>query len=279
MNKQIKSHIKNPKKYFCQYCPSGFTRKDNLDRHQQNGCKSIKLKTIEPPINYQKIQYGEKAIEESRDCHFAENSRKDEATLIQYLRNNKEMMVTFEKEINELKDAKQRTEKQLEELKHKPSNVVNNNLQIVCVGDKDNYLDMLTEEYGNFDKALEYIKDCALSNLSGDCKLIERIYLNNSEQKAIRYTDKNRTKVEYFNENEEKVIDTKEVFGRKIANNLQNSYLKGVNHLINENLENRRCPNKFLEEYDLQMWNQHIYSLSDLKYQKKIMNQLEIPIN
>ena len=72
--------------------------------------------------------------------------------------------------------------------------------------------------------------------------------------------------------------DSKETFARKLANNLQNTYLKGVNYLINTNLENRKCPNKLLEHYDLQMWNQHIYDLSDPQYQKKIINNLDIPI-
>ena len=67
------------------------------------------------------------------------------------------------------------------------------------------------------------------------------------------------------------------LFGRKLANNLQNTYLKGINHVINNNLESRKCPNKFLEEYDIQTWNQHIYKLSDTTYQKKIINQLSIP--
>ena len=65
---------------------------------------------------------------------------------------------------------------------------------------------------------------------------------------------------------------------KKLANNLQNSYLKGVNYLITKNLEMHGCPNKFLEEYDLQIWNQHIYDLSDIRYHKKIVNQLEIPV-
>ena len=233
----------------CKFCGHIFSQRCSLLRHlNKNQCKSI--------------QSNKKTLD-GMEAHEAS-----------------ELKLQIKRLEEQFKKQTEQTNQEIFELKKNPPNVTNNNhLQIVCVGDKDNYLDMLTEEYGNFSQALEYIKDCALSNLSGDCKLIERIYLNNSEQKAIRYTDKNRTKVEYFNENEEKVIDTKEVFGRKIANNLQNSYLKGVNHLINENLENRRCPNKFLEEYDLQMWNQHIYSLSDLKYQKKIMNQLEIPIN
>ena len=33
---------KNSKKFFCQYCKSGFTRKDNLDRHLTKDCKLIR---------------------------------------------------------------------------------------------------------------------------------------------------------------------------------------------------------------------------------------------
>ncbi len=43
------------------------------------------------------------------------------------------------------------------------------------------------------------------------------------EQSSIKYTDKSRTKIEYLNEKKEVVRDTKELFGKKIANNLQNS--------------------------------------------------------
>jgi hypothetical protein len=39
------------------------------------------------------------------------------------------------------------------------------------------------------------------------------------------------------------------------------------------------CPNKFLEDHDLQTWNQHIYELSDARYQIKIVNHLDIPRN
>jgi len=167
-------------------------------------------------------------------------------------------------------------EKRMIHLEEKPSNItVNNQLQVVCVGNNDNYLDMLTENWG-FDRALGFIKDCALSNLTGDCKLIEKIYLDKGD--SISYIDKNRTKLTYFDEKQNKIIDVRGMqLGKKLANNLQNSYLKGVNYLINQNLVNKSCPNKFLEDYDLQEWNQHIYDLSDSRYQRKIINQLNIP--
>jgi hypothetical protein len=89
-----------------------------------------------------------------------------------------------------------------------------------------------------------------------------------------------RGKLEYLDENREKIVDYKgEKLGRILANNLQNSYLKGVNYLINKNLFDNKCPNKFLDEYDVQCWNNHIYELSDAKYQRKIINSLKIPIH
>jgi hypothetical protein len=158
-----------------------------------------------------------------------------------------------------------------------------NVLQVVCVGNNDNYLDMLTERLGNFDKALEYVKDCALSSLNGDCKLLKKIYFHeniNANEVPIRYLDRSRQKIDYLDENKQRIIDIKGVqLGKKLANNLQNSYLKGVNYLIKQNLDKQQCPNKFLDDYDIHSWNHHIYELSDLKYQRKLINQLDIPNN
>ena len=82
---------------------------------------------------------------------------------------------------------------------------------------------MLTEQL-DFDRALGFIRECALSSLKGDCRLLERIYLNHGNESAIRYVDKNRTKIEYYNENKEKVIDHRGLLlGKKLANNLQNN--------------------------------------------------------
>jgi hypothetical protein len=174
-------------------------------------------------------------------------------------------------------------QQQLEELKQQPRIVEQHNqniLQVVCIGNNDNYLDMLTEQWG-FDRALGFIKDCALSQISGDCKLLEKIYFSNCTGEApIKYLDKNRQKIEFIDEKRQKILDIRGTqLCRRLANNLQNSYLKGVNYLINENLRSKACPNKFLEEYDLQSWNAHIYNLSDPRYQKKILSQLEIPIS
>lgn len=153
------------------------------------------------------------------------------------------------------------------------NNINNQVLQVICVSNNDNYLDMLTQSWG-FDKALQYITNCALSDLSGDVKLIEKIYFE-SQNPPIIFLDKKRRNLLFINESNEKIIDLK---GHKLtqilANNLQNTYLKSVNHLINQTLDNRRCPNKLLEEYDLQIWNQHIYDLCQYERKKQIVRQL-----
>jgi len=179
---------------------------------------------------------------------------------------------------HQLEQLKEETSKEIDTLKKKPSGPVNQVLQVICITNDDNYLEMLTHRMGNFDQAIEYIKDCALSNVSGDCKLIEKIYFaNDRDPDTLHYSDRTRSKISYYNEHREKVVDNKDNFGKKIAHNLQNSYLKGINYLINRNLNSHMSPNRLLEEYDLQTWNSHIYNLSDAVYQRKIVNQLQIP--
>jgi hypothetical protein len=124
--------------------------------------------------------------------------------------------------------------------------------------------------------AIDYIKECALSDLSGDCRLIEKIYLD-PEQKQFFFMDPKKSNVTYYNEQKEQIVEAKDTFGRKLANNLQNSYLKSINFLINRNLNARASPNKFLEDYDVQTWNTHIYNLSDTCYQRRMIGQLKIP--
>ena len=146
-------------------------------------------------------------------------------------------------------------------------------MNIICVTGHDNYLDMLTDQMGDFNQAIEYIKDCALSDLAGDCKLIEKIYTNPNNELCFT-TNAKRSQITYHNESKERVTPSRDLFGRKLANNLQNSYLKGVNHLINTNLNSRHDPNQFLADYDLMTWNQHIYQLSDHQHQRQLLAQL-----
>lgn len=150
-----------------------------------------------------------------------------------------------------------------------------NTLQVLCVKHNDDYLNLLTAHWGDFEKALEFIKNCALSKMTGDCKLIEKIYFesNIEAETPIRYIDKGHTKIEYFDEFKKRIIDIRgQKLGKTLASNIQNTYLRGVNYLISRNQNN-----KFLAEYDIQSWNGHIYELSDVDYQKRLITNLDIP--
>jgi hypothetical protein len=259
----------------CQYCGQNFARTFCLERH----LKDKRCKVLKKEFNQSSVELEEKMI--ILEQQLAEKDKE----IVKLKENPTSQFEKLEKQIAELKEATTRTITEIAGLKEttielkKEPRVNNQILQVVCIGNNDNYLDILTEKWKDFNKALEYIQNCALSSLSGDCQLIEKIYSTTNENPEIsmKFLDKNRTRIEYFNENREKVSENKEIFGRKLANNLQNSYLKGVNYLINRNLDNKLCPNKLLEEYDLQIWNQHIYDLSDVRYHRKIINQLNIP--
>jgi hypothetical protein len=165
-------------------------------------------------------------------------------------------------------------ESELKEIKNKPNNQT---LNLICFSNQDNYLDILTSQMGDFDQAIEYVKNCALSDVVGDCKLIEKIYKNQNNQLSFSM-DRKKSKIFYCNDQNKMITENKEAFGYKLANNLQNTYLKGINHLITKNLDHKCDPNKFLQNYDLMTWNSHIYHLSDHDYHHKILQNLDIPV-
>jgi hypothetical protein len=240
------------KSYPCPICQKRFTRARDAKRH---------LDTIH---------------------HEGEMSSVDTITYQDLISQIKELKSELKERDEKLKwELKERDEKQKERDDHLQTELTvirsipkqKNILQVICITNNDNYLDMLTDKMGNFNQAVDYIKDCALSDVSGDCKLIERIY----DQQSFT-TDRKKSKIYYYNENNEQISEHKDIFGRKLANNLQNSYLKGINYLINRNLDSKIDPNKFLDSYDILSWNSHIYNLSNIYYQRKMMSHLNIPI-
>ena len=250
--------------FICQYCHRPFTMKHHLTRHiKEKRCKYLKNLSPQVSLNPSTSQYPQ-----------IENEVKLLKKQIEELKN-----INKGNDAIDIHERITAVEKRLEQQEKEPR-ISNNVLQVICVTGSDNYLDMLTNRIGNFEQAVDYIKDCALSDLSGDCKLIEKIYMEQPvlDTTNIYFSDKGRTKVIYYNERKEQVSDNRIAFGRKLANNLQNSYLKGINYLINKNLDSHTCPNKLLEDYDLLTWNNHIYNLSDNSYQRKIINQLSIPV-
>jgi uncharacterized C2H2 Zn-finger protein len=154
---------------------------------------------------------------------------------------------------------------------------IQNNLQIVCVNPNENYFDLLSGRMGGFQQALEFIKDCALSRLNGDCRLIEKIYFEQESSSLVSTLppirrNKNQT-IEYIDSAQKNVID--DPHGVKLceilANNIQNSYLKGIRIVVNDNDMIK------IYESDVDAWRSHIYDLSTYKYQKQLMTTLKIP--
>jgi len=176
-----------------------------------------------------------------------------------------------------LEERDEQMSQKFNELKNTPVNNIANSFNVICVTGRDNYLDMLANKIGDFNKAIEYIKDCALSSINGDCKLIEKMYTDQNQRLGFSINSKH-SRITYYDENKEQVTENKEIFGSKLANNLQKTFLKSINYLINQNLEQRKNPNQLLDDYDMIEWNRHIYNLSDPSYQRKILNQLRIPL-
>lgn len=228
------------KKFTCPLCGKTFSRKFTLQRHQQTICLPDKTTSSPSNVNATRV--------------FPSTMEKDFQQLVS--------------KIKELEIKLEQTNGHINEIRETPKNI----LQVICITNSDNYLDMLTDKMGNFEQAIDYIKDCALSDVSGDCKLIEKIYDDDQSLLLDR-----KSNIIYYNEKKEQIVEHKDQFGRKLANNLQNSYLRGVNYLINKNLDRNASPNKFLDDYDIISWNRHIYNLSDNTYQKKMMTQLSIP--
>jgi hypothetical protein len=165
----------------------------------------------------------------------------------------------------------------------------NRNLNILCLGNNDNLLDMLATSEG-LPLALTYMKGCALARLAGDCRILERVYKLDTAQAAIMYVGKSKTKFVYYDQRQRRTIESNiSVMAKKMSDILQRSYLKGMECFRTDILGDQRddVPKNVdlyggnmpeLESYDIQIWNAHIHELADEKYQKKVLKSLKIPI-
>lgn len=267
--------------HLCDRCGKTFNKKSNYDQHLRKVKQCIKKINFNSQTNIEDTEINKKEQQPKIfECDKCGHCFTRYDNLLRHTKKNCGSTGSIMKEIRELKsiikDMAQRPT-----APQQPSQIINqsvnniNQLQVVCVGNKDNYLDMLTEKWGDFDRALDYIRDCALSSLTGDCKLLGKIYFDPNQQiehYPIKFCDKNRYKLSFINEKQEKIVDPKGILlGKRLANNLQNTYLKGVNYVIKKN-----SPTVMLEEYDLQLWNRHILELSDEQYQRKIINHLDV---
>jgi uncharacterized C2H2 Zn-finger protein len=158
--------------------------------------------------------------------------------------------------------------------------IYNQNLNVMCLNPKDNLLDILSQQT-DLPNALTYIKNCALGRLAGDCRILQRVYLPTGKRPAIMYRNKSKTQFVYYNEKNDRVVETSlTVMAKKLADILQRSYSKAISlktDLTCEKLtQSQRDELPHIEDYDRHMWNQHIHELQDEKYQKKMLKSLSL---
>ncbi len=257
----------------CPYCYKQLAHKSSVDRHIREGsCK------VKDPLATRKNLLKYKRDQETRISD-QQISTINQQSLIDSLKDSlKDTMKEVVKET--LKDMRG----DLSLVPRTPMMVNNNqNLNILCLGKNDNLLDMLSSTEG-LENALTYMKDCVLAQLAGDCRILERAYKLNTEQAAIMYANKSKTKYRYYDERRRLTTEgNASVMAKKIAGILQRSYLKGMEgfktDLLGETRQGEteeRTPE--LEAYDIHLWNEHVQRLADEKYQKKVLKSLKIPM-
>jgi len=227
--------------YVCDQCDRSFTYKNNLYRHKKHYCitgdpvatkqnQTVTASTTAtyhpshqlPPQQHQPPTHPHQphqpyAIRVSSRPSIVGSSDHKPDDEITFLRKK---IQELERAQEEFKHIQHKQESKITELKEtQRQNVLN----VVCIGSNENYLDMLSNEMGNFDQALEYVKECALSSLSGDCKLIQKIY-KSSDRYPFSYMDKSGQMISFLDENKHHIIDSHGTkLGKKLAHNLQNS--------------------------------------------------------
>jgi hypothetical protein len=120
--------------------------------------------------------------------------------------------------------------------------------------------------------------------LAGHCQLLQRVYFPKNQKSVLSYASRCKTQCAYNDENHNRIVETNpRVKPRIFAENVQKFYLGGAsqhkdsdNIIIYESKDHQCLP--MLYEYDMQIWNAHIYELNDEKYQKKILNALQISL-
>ena len=155
------------------------------------------------------------------------------------------------------------------------------NLSVLCLGNNDNLLDMLALD-GGIHNALTYMKNCALAQLSGDCRILQRAYKLETEQAAIHKLNDKGTKLVYYDERRRRTTESNSDLGKKLASILQRSYLKAMGGFRKDILGNKRDDPQWdqmpeLDEYEYTMMDEHVHQLNDSNYQKKLVRSLKIP--
>lgn len=259
-------------KYECKFCKSTHDNKTDiylhLDmKHQeqlQTHIDEEKYKALEIKMN-QALEVKMNQVLEAKMNQVLETKMKNIDGKFNQIQSDNQKM---NGKLNEIVSNNQSMS---EEIKNIKPNINHNNIN-VYLHDNGNSLQLLNQMTGDFTEAIEFIRDCALSEITGDVKLIESIYMQPGHE-AVFYVDNKKQKLASKGPDGKVTFDTKPIIARKLANSIQNGYLYGINYLVKADHDHGQ-----LEDYDQYAWNQHIYKLNDPKYQKSLLHKADIPI-
>ena len=227
------SFIESPlSTYQCKYCDKNFTRMSSLRKHiELKRCRGYELTVLKMHLT-------------------------DE---ISSLKANLEANLTALS--NQIKEVKTTNVNNI-------SNNINNNFNMrVYVSAKDDYLSILSDKMGP-NEALEFVKDCGLSGINGDVKLLMKVYFDGISDKdvPIRFHNKQRLGLSYRDEHGRIIKEHNgDGLATKLGKNIQNTYLHGSKELSNSNQ---------LPPYDMAQWITHTNNLCDPGIRRKVLRQL-----
>jgi hypothetical protein len=260
----------------CHTCGNRYSRKDSLTRHMRS---VHKVRHAENHVcqrcgkEYQR-QYNFNAHVALCKIPCTETDEMDKK--IAHLDEKMEKMCEKINKIDKIEEMCDKIDRTLTVSPSLSLTPTQQNLNVMCMCPKADFLGILTQEFGSEGKALEYITNCAMSDVSGDSHLMARLYIK-EDQSALHY-DPSRKYITYHDAQHKPHVEDLDLFGHTMGNCLQNVYLVGINRLMGDTLDTCRDPNQLLDTYDFLEWNQHLSRLGQKDHQRKVIRNLTIPV-
>jgi hypothetical protein len=274
--------------FSCEFCNQTFSRKYNLDRHQNKSCKqkqnNDELENNNELKNNDELEKKENIIDHEQNKITINNDKtiinEDKINLI--LKQNKEL----KNEIEKLKCKIKKTKKNKSHIVNNNNNInnvninsnnVNSNNVINVVNNIINFNDM---NYNNVDKKLfiEPIMDRKLFGKAIILKMIENIYINENlpEYQNLVITDKNRGYVKVFNNGKWKTDNLTTI--NLVLNGIVDHSKTIIDELYSRYLNNNQVKNRIntSEKYIGYCDLEHLEELKDAQENDDIDNKNEI---
>jgi hypothetical protein len=144
---------------------------------------------------------------------------------------------------------------------------------VILVG-KLNYYDLFVDLIGR-DITRRLLLECVLGDINFDCKILNKIYLDNNPK--FCYNNIDNASLIYENQEGHYIVENVNVLIQMLASNLQDTYSKLLRWVTSYQIINGKYPYNNISEYEIDVCNQHIIKLSEPKYWELIVSKLKIP--